>query len=137
MSNIRALKLILRILYKILVTLINMLAYICSFFTQKSKARSEAKRKQTINSSLRAQVWRKRNPTHLDGPCYSCGVTISRDNFVCGHIIAEALGGPTNLDNLEPICQCCNSSMRVKNLNEFKKQFIRQRVDSKGYVIVT
>ena len=53
-----------------------------------------------------------------------CGVR-SRDldskNFEVGHIIPGKNGGETNLDNLLPICSCCNKSMSTVNLDDFKK----------------
>ena len=44
-------------------------------------------------------------------------------SFHCGHIIAEINGGTITVSNLKPICQNCNSSMGVKNMNDFMQQF--------------
>ena len=53
-----------------------------------------------------------------------CNLTdITQLSFNCGHIIAEANGGETIIDNLKPICQNCNSSMGIKNMNDFMKTF--------------
>jgi 5-methylcytosine-specific restriction endonuclease McrA len=46
-------------------------------------------------------------------------------SFDCGHVIAEALGGKTTLENLRPICSKCNKSMRTTHMDEFKKQFFQ------------
>lgn len=88
-----------------------------------SKCRPAEFRKKTIPKPLRECVWRKRFPTTLDGECYCCRKQISFAYFDCGHILAEALGGATTIDNLEPICKTCNTSMGTQNLLEFKKQF--------------
>lgn len=88
-----------------------------------SKCRPAEFRKKTIPKPLRECVWRKRFPTTLDGECYCCRKQISFAYFDCGHILAEALGGATTIDNLEPICKTCNTSMGTQHLLEFKKQF--------------
>ena len=41
--------------------------------------------------------------------------------FEAGHIIAERCGGPTNIENLRPICSLCNRSMGLKNMIDFMK----------------
>ncbi|NDG68463.1 MAG: hypothetical protein EB135_03170, partial [Proteobacteria bacterium] len=41
--------------------------------------------------------------------------------FECGHIIAEAKGGETSLENLRPICSTCNKSMKTINMNDYIK----------------
>lgn len=42
--------------------------------------------------------------------------------FECGHVVAEALGGQSTIENLRPICKDCNLSMGTKNLFEFKEK---------------
>ncbi len=52
--------------------------------------------------------------------CLCCNVAqISQMNFHCGHIIAEINGGSLEPQNLKPICQSCNSSMRTTNMDVF------------------
>ena len=54
-------------------------------------------------------------------PCLCCErTTIRQLEFHCGHVIAEAHGGTTTVDNLRPICAQCNLSMGTQNLFEFK-----------------
>ena len=43
------------------------------------------------------------------------------NSFHCGHVVAEADGGPTTVDNLRPVCATCNLSMRTQNMNTFKE----------------
>lgn len=55
--------------------------------------------------------------------CLCCGVNeIKMNSFHCGHVLAEANGGTTTVDNLRPICAACNLSMGTANLDDFKKQ---------------
>ena len=44
------------------------------------------------------------------------------NSFHCGHVISEADGGPTTVDNLRPVCATCNLSMRTQNMEKFKGQ---------------
>ena len=44
------------------------------------------------------------------------------NSFHCGHVISEAMGGPTTVDNLRPVCATCNLSMRTQNMEKFKGQ---------------
>ena len=55
--------------------------------------------------------------------CLCCAVNdIRMNSFHCGHVVAEADGGPTTVDNLRPICATCNLSMRTQNMNLFKEK---------------
>jgi hypothetical protein len=55
--------------------------------------------------------------------CLCCGVNeIKMSSFHCGHIIAEAHGGLTSVENLKPICAACNLSMGSENFDAFKKR---------------
>jgi len=55
--------------------------------------------------------------------CLCCNVNeIKMSSFHCGHIIAEANGGSTTVDNLRPICSACNLSMGTENMNTFKNK---------------
>lgn len=82
------------------------------------------KPKTKISSKMRKDVWKKRNKTNLEGKCFCCDDNIDYDNFHCGHIIPEILGGSTKLINLEPICMSCNLSMGTKNLISYKSELI-------------
>jgi hypothetical protein len=71
-----------------------------------------------INSSRRMEVWEK----CVDGKCEICECEISETTFEAGHILARALGGQQDLENLIPICFDCNRSMGIKNPYEYKKE---------------
>jgi len=81
-----------------------------------------APKKKSISKALKIQVWNKAFTENVGKSfCKCCEITeITQLKFHCGHIIAEAMGGPTTLNNLTPICKSCNKSMRTKNLYDFK-----------------
>jgi hypothetical protein len=83
-------------------------------------------KKQTIPKALKIAVWH-----HYIGEdigktkCLCCNITeITQMKFHCGHIIAEANGGTISIENLVPICETCNKSMRIRGMNEFKKLLV-------------
>jgi len=73
-----------------------------------------------IKKPLKKLVWTSYNNKNLDGNCYVCSRNIDYDTFECGHIISVFKGGNTTLNNLKPICSCCNKDMGVHNLEEYK-----------------
>ena len=81
-------------------------------------------KKKTIPKALKRMVWDKHIGEEIGKAlCKCCNLTaITQMSFHCGHIIAEANGGETNVDNLLPICELCNKSMGTTNLFEFKKK---------------
>ena len=83
-------------------------------------------KKQPISKALKIAVWNKTFGEDIGkAKCKCCEITdITQLKFHCGHIKAESNGGETCIDNLLPICESCNKSMRTKNLNEFKKTLI-------------
>ena len=87
--------------------------------TEKDKK----KKKKPISATIKRLVWN----THIGeevgkAKCMCCKATdIAQISFNCGHIIAEANGGETIVSNMKPICQNCNSSMGIKNMEEFMK----------------
>ncbi len=83
--------------------------------TPKPQPKPKAKpyKKQRIPVALREQVWIKQMGKVFDGKCSTtwCQNTITVFDFQSGHNIPESKGGPTNLDNLIPLCSRCNLSM--------------------------
>lgn len=52
--------------------------------------------------------------------CICCRTSeIYQKDFVAGHIVSEYNGGEVVVDNLLPICQPCNSSMGVTNMEDY------------------
>jgi len=83
--------------------------------------------KQHIPKKLKNMIWDKYVGKEKGvGLCYCCREEIDSKNFEAGHIIPEAKGGETNIDNLRPICSCCNKSMGTQNMDEFKEKYMNQ-----------
>jgi hypothetical protein len=80
--------------------------------------------KKTIPKILKDLTWEKWVGDHIaKTKCLCCGVNdIKMNSFHCGHVVAEADGGPTTVENLRPICATCNLSMRTQNMVKFKEQ---------------
>ena len=52
--------------------------------------------------------------------CYCCNTTkIYQKDFVAGHIISENDGGECIAQNIIPICQKCNLSAELMNMEDF------------------
>lgn len=81
-------------------------------------------KKKTIPKVVKTLAWEKWVGEDVaKTKCLCCGVTeIKLSSFHCGHVISEANGGSTTVDNLRPICSACNLSMGKENFNEFKKR---------------
>ena len=69
--------------------------------------------KKKIPVALREQVWIKQMGRAFEGKCSTtwCQNRITVFDFQSGHNIPESKGGPTNLENLVPLCGRCNLSM--------------------------
>jgi 5-methylcytosine-specific restriction endonuclease McrA len=87
--------------------------------------KQKEKKKKYISATLKRLVWNKWIGEDIGkAKCLCCNVTaITQLSFHAGHIIAESNGGETNVSNLKPICQNCNSSMGTKNMIDFMKSF--------------
>jgi 5-methylcytosine-specific restriction endonuclease McrA len=70
-----------------------------------------------VSNQLKKQVWAK----CVNGKCHICEDEINEKDFEAGHIEARALGGPTIIENLIPMCFACNRGMGTRNAYEFKK----------------
>ena len=83
-------------------------------------------KKTSIPKTLKNKVWDKYIGKEKGiGNCYCCDKNIDSKHFEAGHVVAEANNGETILNNLRPICSCCNKSVGVKNLDEFKKKYMK------------
>lgn len=80
----------------------------------------ELRRSTRLNASLRNACWIRYNGTEGIAKCYCCGLeSVTRSNFDCGHVVSRAKGGLDTLQNLRPICGCCNSSSGVEHMRDF------------------
>ena len=71
------------------------------------------KKKKPIRKALREQVWIQKAGKVFEEKCSTpwCENSMNVFDFHCGHNIPESQGGPTNIDNLIPLCSRCNLSM--------------------------
>ena len=83
--------------------------------------------RRKIAASLRENVWILHNGRRFDSKCAVtwCNTMIDVFNFECGHNVAHANGGVTDISNLLPICSKCNKSMGTTSITEFSQQVIR------------
>ena len=54
---------------------------------------------------------------------YCCKTIIDKTEFHAGYIIPEFKGGSIEINNLEPICGSCNSSMGTEDMHSFIKKY--------------
>ena len=88
-----------------------------------TKKEDKKYKKKSIPATVKRLVWNTYIGENIGKTkCLCCNVTdITQMSFHCGHVLAEANGGLTIVNNLRPICQNCNSSMRTTNMDDFKK----------------
>jgi hypothetical protein len=71
--------------------------------------------------------------------CICCNETkIDSKNFIAGHIISEKNNGLINIDNILPICNSCNSSMGITNMDIFIEKFYPKNINNfknKKYIL--
>lgn len=79
------------------------------------------KNKIKISKKLKNDLWCKiyGNKTSTNCIITNCNNIIEKDNYHAGHIISEYNNGPTEINNLYPICQNCNLKMNKKNWKEY------------------
>ena len=82
------------------------------------------RQKKTIPKIIKDLTWQRWIGDDIaKAKCLCCGINeIKMNSFHCGHVISEADGGPTTVDNLRPVCATCNLSMRTQNMEKFKGQ---------------
>ena len=86
---------------------------------------SDDSRRKGIPKHIKTLVWNKYIGASVNSTkCLSCREElISIRSFHCGHVIAEAKGGDSTINNLWPICAPCNSSMGTMSMNDFTKTY--------------
>ena len=77
--------------------------------------------KKKIPERLRQEVWEKNIGDKFWGNCFTCNMRLCAFEFSCGHVVSEADGGPTALENLKVVCKSCNSKMGTQNMMTFKE----------------
>lgn len=91
----------------------------------KRLVHATGQKKKNIPKSMKRLVWDTYiGPTIGMAKCLCCQhADIRQIEFHCGHVIAEANGGATTVENMRPICAQCNLSMGKTDMNEFMKMF--------------
>lgn len=86
--------------------------------------------KEKITKTTREYIWHKFMGNVAKANCPICDESVIKmTSFDAGHIVAEACGGPTNRDNLMPICHTCNVRMHTANLFDYcRKEYKRDPV---------
>lgn len=77
-------------------------------YTDSPKYKSAAK-KQTISNALRTQVFER--------DMYRCLRCSTHINLRADHVIPESQGGPMDINNLQTLCQPCNSWKGTKTID--------------------
>jgi hypothetical protein len=99
--------------------------YALHFFkcTMASVEQTKTKKK-TVPKVVRDLAWNRWIGEDVaKHKCMCCEINeIRMNSFHCGHVIAEANGGKTTVDNLRPICSACNLSMGTENMEDFKQR---------------
>ncbi len=82
-------------------------------------------KRKKIPKAIRTLVWNKYIGADITAAkCLCCREEkISHTNWHCGHVLSEAKGGDSTINNLRPICAPCNSSMGTKSMNEFMEEY--------------
>lgn len=85
------------------------------------KAKTKPK-KMRIPKVLKDHTWDEWvGDTIAKAKCMCCGINdIKMNDFHCSHVVAEANGGATSVENLRPVCAPCNLSMGTKNMDDFR-----------------
>ena len=83
------------------------------------------KKNPYIPSPIKRLVWDKYIGESIGKEkCLCCKLTdITQMSFHCGHVISQHNGGSIEVENLRPICQNCNSSMKSTNMDEFMNNY--------------
>ena len=106
------------------------------FFMDSSKpievglldTKSVVYKKRKIPRALREIVIHKHFGNEFISNCFVCRKVLNRNEVQLGHIVPEVNGGDMVESNLKCICKCCNSSMGVQNLLEFKNTFFPEEL---------
>jgi hypothetical protein len=91
---------------------------------------SKTKKRTPIPRYIKTLVWNQYIGEHrAEALCACCRKTqINIRHFHCGHVISEAKGGDSTLNNLRPICSNCNLAMGTMSMNEFAEKFFGWKV---------
>jgi hypothetical protein len=96
-------------------------------------------KKTPISTILKKNVYiRDFGSLNNTGKCPCCDRAIDFKNFAACHVVAERLGGKTELSNLVAGCNQCNQEMGMINFYEFshaKKNGIKLKRPTRTYLM--
>lgn len=84
------------------------------------------KKRASIPQAVREQTWNKWcKQVYFKRKCYVkwCKNIITPFTFQAGHVISNAKGGDTNVNNLRPICTACNLGMGTMCMREWSRKY--------------
>ena len=91
--------------------------------TKNTKTQKSVYKKKQIPKALREVVIHNHFGDRFISHCFVCYKSLNRNDVQIGHIEPEVKGGETIESNLRCICKCCNSSMGMENMLEFKATY--------------
>lgn len=82
------------------------------------------------------KIDRKHIHAKFGGHCAYCGKEITVKDMQVDHIYPKRLGGPDDLENLNPACRRCNHYKRGDTLEAFRRlmQGLHERI-AKNYIV--
>lgn len=99
--------------------------WMCRGLLSASSLVSAGRKRERISHVVRREVWAKTNVRDYDaGKCYTCDGDLRFGDMECGHVVAHALGGGTDVSNLMPVCRTCNRDMGLQNLEDYKRRIL-------------
>jgi 5-methylcytosine-specific restriction endonuclease McrA len=78
-----------------------------------AKVRMKRHRRRCAEGSFTNEQWADLKKKY-DYYCLCCGKKEPEINLTTDHVIPVVLGGTNNIDNIQPLCQPCNSSKGIK-----------------------
>ena len=63
-----------------------------------------------------------------EGKCNGCLLMFPFRNMTIDHIVAQSLGGTDHIENLQLLCNACNSTKSTRSQEEFVERLIEQGI---------
>ena len=77
--------------------------------------------------SIRKMIWKiYSNNKNDSAKCYVCNCNVYNvwNGWDCSHIIPYTTCNTNELDNLRICCQSCNRKCSIRNLDDFREEYI-------------
>lgn len=63
-----------------------------------------------------------------EGHCNGCGIAFPFQNFTIDHVVPQSKGGTHHFDNLQLLCNACNSQKGAGTQSELKAKLMQQGI---------